>query len=176
MLSNTDLNQRLLGLDDNSETNPVLIAQKLISVYVSNLEIAHKVSSKSKETCMLLLKIADIRKSYFSQNWQQALQKVEEIDIIPFVDEVSSRKKAQEFSSLSTEIAKNIPNLLIMTMTCVSNIVNQLNQSEYQSAAKTQQVAAMKRLAKNCMIYAGMIQYRMPRETYSVLINLEVGL
>ncbi|CUS49622.1 LAQU0S24e00540g1_1 [Lachancea quebecensis] len=176
LLSNTDLNQPLLNLDDNSETSPVLIAKKLINVYVNNLEISRKVSSKNKETCMLLLKVVDIRRSFYSQNWQEALSKVEDIDVIPFVDEVSSRRKAQEFSSLSPEIAKNIPNLLIITMTCVSNIVAQLNQSEYHSASKDQQIGALKRLAKSCMIYAGMIQYKMPRETYSVLINLEVHL
>ncbi|SCU81072.1 LANO_0B01904g1_1 [Lachancea nothofagi CBS 11611] len=176
LMSNTDLSQSLLNLDDNSETNPVLIAKKVINVYVNNLEIAQKINSKNKETCILLLKVVDIRKSYYSQNWQQTLEKVEEIDLIPFVDEASSRRKAQEFSSLSPEITKSIPNLLIITMTCVSKIVESLNHSEYQSLAKTQQVEALKRLAKNCMIYAGMIQYRMPRETYSILINLEVGL
>lgn len=176
LLSNTDLNQPLLNLDDNNETSPVLIAKKLINVYVNNMEISRKVSSKNKETCLLLLKVVDIRRSFYSQNWQEALSKVEDIDVIPFIDEVSSRRKAQEFSSLSPEIAKNIPNLLIITMTCVSNIVAQLNQSEYHSASKDQQIGALRRLAKSCMIYAGMIQYKMPRETYSVLINLEVHL
>ncbi|CEP63547.1 linker nucleoporin NIC96 LALA0_S08e05006g [Lachancea lanzarotensis] len=176
LLSNTDLAQPLLNLDDNSETSPVLIAKKLINVYVNNLEIAQKISQKNKETCILLLKVVDIRRAYYSQNWQETLEMIEEIELIPFVDEVSSRRKAQEFSNLSPEITKNIPKLLIISMTCVCKIVKALNQSEYQSAAKIQQVEALKRLAKNCMIYAGMIQYRMPRETYSILINLEVQL
>ncbi|SCU78033.1 LAFA_0A04566g1_1 [Lachancea sp. 'fantastica'] len=176
LLSNTDLAQPLLNLDDNSETSPVLIAKKLISVYVNNLEIAQKIHLKNKETCILLLKIVDIRRAFYSQNWQETLEMMEEVELIPFVDEVSSRRKAQEFSNLSSEITKNIPKLLIITMTCVCKIVKALSQSEYQSAAKIQQVEALKRLAKNCMIYAGMIQYRMPRETYSILINLEVQL
>ncbi|SCU78242.1 LAME_0A03840g1_1 [Lachancea meyersii CBS 8951] len=176
LLSNTDLAQPLLNTDDNNETSPVLIAKKLINVYVNNLEIAQKIHSKNKEICILLLKVVDIRRSYYTQNWHETLEMIEEIDLIPLVDEASSRRRAQEFSNLGPEITKNIPKLLIITMTCVSKIIKALNHSEYQSSAKTQQVEALKRLGKNCMIYAGMIQYRMPRETYSILINLEVGL
>ncbi|SCU78724.1 LADA_0A07162g1_1 [Lachancea dasiensis] len=176
LLSNTDISQPLLNLDDNSETNPVLIARKLINVYVNNLEIAQKIHAKRKETCILLLKMVDIRKAFYLHNWSLTLEKLEGIDMIPFADELSSRKRAQEFSNLSSDIKKNIPNLLIIAMTCVSKIVGELNSSEYQSPAKAQQVEALKRLAKNCMIYAGMIQYSMPRETYSILINIEVAL
>lgn len=176
LLSQTDLDQSLLNFDDNDETSPILIAKKLINVYINNLEISKKVSQKNKETCIILLKLVDVRRSFLSMQWQNTLQQIENLDLVPFVDELSSRKKAQEFSNLNEHIIRNIPNLLIMTMSCISNLVNQLNLSEYQSSSKQQQIQALKRVAKNCMIYAGMIQYRMPRETYSTLINLEVGL
>lgn len=176
LLSNTDLDQPLLNIDDNNETNPVLIAKKLLNVYVNNLEISKKIQQKNNETCILLLKLVDVRRTFLAHQWQSTLQQIEELDLIPFVDEASSRKKAQEFSNLNENIIKNIPNLLIMTMTCISNIISQLNQSEYQSVVKVQQISALKKVAKNCMIYAGMIQYKMPRETYSILINFEVSL
>ncbi|SCV99999.1 LAFE_0B07206g1_1 [Lachancea fermentati] len=176
LLSNTDLDQPILNLDDNSETNPVLIAKKLINVYGSNLEISKTINPKNKETCLLLLKLVDIRKCYLAQQWQRALQKIEEIDLVPFEDELAARKKAQDFPNLNLNIIRNIPNLLIITMSCISNIISQLNQSDFQTDPKTQQINALRKVAKYCMIYAGMIQYKMPRETYSILINIEVGL
>ncbi|QGN18422.1 nucleoporin NIC96 [Kluyveromyces marxianus] len=176
LLSTTEINQPLFGLDDNNETNPVLIAKRLIEVYINNIEISKKVQQKNKETCITLLKLVDIRSSFLARQWQSTLQKIEELDLIPFADENSTRKRAQEFAHLDENILKNIPNLLIITMLCISNIVKQLNESDYQSLTKKQQIDSLKRVAKNCMIYAGMIQYKMPRETYSILINIEVSL
>lgn len=172
----TDLNQPLFSLDDNDETNPVFVAKKLIEVYINNLEISRKVQQKNKETCILLLKLVDIRNSFLANQWETCLQQVEKIDLIPFADESSTRKRAQEFQHLDENILKNIPNLLIITMSCISNIIKRLNVSAYQSLTKKQQIESLRRAAKNCMIYAGMIQYKMPRETYSILINIEVGL
>ncbi|CDO92655.1 unnamed protein product [Kluyveromyces dobzhanskii CBS 2104] len=176
LLSTTDLNQPLFSFDDNNETNPVLIAKKLIEVYINNIEISKRVQQKNKETCITLLKLVDIRTSFPSRQWQNTLQQVEDLDLIPFTDESSTRTRAQEFAHLDENILKNIPNLLIITMLCISNIIKQLNDSDYQSLTKKQQIDSLKRVAKNCMIYAGMIQYKMPRETYSILINIEVGL
>ncbi|KAF8001968.1 hypothetical protein HF325_002933 [Metschnikowia pulcherrima] len=34
----------------------------------------------------------------------------------------------------------------------------------------------LRAIAKNIVVYAGMIQYRMPRETYSLLVSLEADL
>ncbi|CCE91012.1 linker nucleoporin NIC96 TDEL_0C01230 [Torulaspora delbrueckii] len=175
LLSNTDLDQPLVTLDDNNETNPILMAKKLVSIYVENLEISQKVHTKNKETCILFLKLADARKTYHARQWQNALAQIEELDILPFSDEISARKKAQEFTTLDDQLIRNIPNLLIMTMSCISHLINDLNKSDYKSVAKTQQINALKSVSKNCMIYAGMIQYKMPRETYSTLIRLDVG-
>lgn len=176
LLSNTDLDQPLVTEDDNNETNPILIAKKLVSIYMENLEISKKVHSKNKETCILFLKLADARRTFHAGQWQNALAQIEEVDILPFSDETSARRKAQEFSALNEQLIRIIPSLLIMTMTCVFHLVDDLNKSDHQSIAKTQQIAALKNVSRNCMIYAGMIQYKMPRETYSTLIRLDVGI
>lgn len=175
LLSNTDLDQPLITLDDNNETNPILIAKKLVLIYMENLEISQKVHTKNKEMCILFLKLADARKTFHARQWQNALAQIEELDILPFSDEISARKKAQEFTTLDDQLIRNIPNLLIMTMSCIFNLINDLNKSDYRSIAKTQQINALKSVSRNCMIYAGMIQYKMPRETYSTLIRLDAG-
>lgn len=176
ILSNSDLNQPLLIDNDNSETNPILLAKKLILIYIDNLEIAKQVQTKNKETCILLLNLVKVRKTFLANQWQNTLSQLEEIDLLPFSDELSARRKAQDFTTLNENIIKCIPNLLIITMTCIAGLIKSLNESEYQSTTKQQQITSLKNVAKNCMVYAGMIQYKMPRETYSTLINLDVGL
>lgn len=176
LLSNADLTQPLLQLSDNSETNPILLARKLISTYVDNLEISKKISNKSTDTCLFLLKMVDIRELFNGKQWQQTLTEIKTLNILPFADELSAREKAQEFTTLNSNLIKCVPNLLIITMTCISKLVTGLNKSEYQSMEKAQQINSLKNIAKNCMIYAGVIQYKMPRETFSTLINLDVTL
>ncbi|AMD22342.1 HGR003Wp [Eremothecium sinecaudum] len=176
MLSNTDLDQPLLKQDDNNETNPFLIAKKLIDVYIKNLEISKKVHRKNKETCILLLKLVDIRRTYIARQYQNTLNQIEELDLLPSVDSSSPRKKAQEFRNLDECIIKNIPNLLIIAMSCVSNLIKQLGKGPFVNSATEAQIEALRRVANNYMIYRGMIQYKMPREVYNALINLEIGI
>lgn len=174
LLCNTDLDQPLVTVDENNETNPVLIAKKIIFIYIENLEISQKVQTKNKETCTILLKLADARRAYQAKQWETTLALVEELDLLPFSDEVSARRKAQDFTGLNENIVKNIPNLLVMVMSCISQLIIGLNQSDYKSTTKAQQVEALKNVSRNCMMYAGMIQYKMPRETYSALIRLDI--
>ncbi|SMN19100.1 similar to Saccharomyces cerevisiae YFR002W NIC96 Component of the nuclear pore complex, required for nuclear pore formation [Maudiozyma saulgeensis] len=176
ILSNADLTQPLLQTSDNSETNPILLARKLITTYVDNLEISKKISNKNSDTCLFLLKMVDVRQAFLGKQWQQTLTMIKELNILPFADELSAREKAQEFTTLNENLIKCVPNMLIITMTCVSRLVENLNKSEYQSMEKAQQINSLKNIAKNCMIYAGVIQYKMPRETFSTLINLDVTL
>lgn len=176
ILSNSDITQPLYIEGDNTETNPILLAQKLMVIYVDNLEISKKVSSKNTETCLFLLKLVHIRMTYLDNQWQNALTQINELNILPFTDELSARRKAQDFTTLNENLIKCIPNLLIVTMTCISKLIQSLNKSDYQSLEKAQQINSLKNIAKNCMVYAGMIQYKMPRETYSTLINLDVTL
>lgn len=175
-LSASDLDQPLVGPDDNSETDPVLLARRMASIYFDNAGISRQIHVKNKEICMLLLNISSIRELYFNKQWQETLSQMELLDLLPFSDELSARKKAQDFSNLDDNIVKNIPNLLIITLSCISNMIHILNESKYQSSTKGQQIDSLKNVARQCMIYAGMIQYRMPRETYSTLINIDVSL
>ena len=57
-LSASDLDQPLVGPDDNSETNPVLLARRMASIYFDNAGISRQIHVKNKEICMLLLNIA----------------------------------------------------------------------------------------------------------------------
>ena len=76
-------------------------------------------------------------------------------------------------NDLDDNLIKIIPSLLIMVMTSISHInYNILTKNINLMVMKTR-IDSLEKIAKNCMIYAGMVQYKMPRETYSLLINLE---
>lgn len=166
-LSNTELEQSLV--DGNSETNPILIAENFLSLY-------QDISVKNKEICKKLLKIAEIRQVYLEKDWDLCLKLVEELDILPVnpnSDLGSTRLKAEELTYLNESLLRNVPNLLIITMTCVAHKNEQINNSAFNGAIKEEKLKELRLIAKNCVVFAGMVQYKMPRETFSLLIGLE---
>lgn len=243
LLSDSDLTCNILvNINDNSETNPILLAEKLIDIHLHRQDSNKSVISfKNKETCLLLLKIVEIRKLFDNNNafniisidrnevshinvvhWEEILNKIIELNILPLVvnqnsrynndnmnnhedigndfsgsEEISIRKKAEEFNLVDPNIVKCIPNLLVITMISVNKIIQGLKSSLSQNQIrndvtisgsnpnnpsnaddnnKMDQINLMKKLARNCMIYAGMVQYKMPRETYSTLIRIDIAL
>ncbi|CCK69997.1 linker nucleoporin NIC96 KNAG_0D02480 [Huiozyma naganishii CBS 8797] len=176
VLSNSDLSENLFWNDDTSESNPILLAERLIDIYLGNVEISQLISNKNQETCLLLLQLVKIRKLFISQQWQITLQELASLELLPLKDDASIRKRAEDFNSLNPNVIKCVPNLLVMSMTSISKEIRLLRSSVYQTTVKDQQISALKTVAKNLMVYAGMIQYKMPRETYSTLIALDVAL
>lgn len=170
-LSNTELDQSLID-DGNSETNPVLIADNFLSIH-------HNVSVERQVVCKKLLKIAEIRQLFLEREWDATLRKVEELDVIPVKihsNLSSTRLKAEELGYLDESVLKNVPNLLIIAMTCVAQRKEQINTSAFNGAVKEEKTRELKLIAKNCVVFAGMVQYKMPRETFSLLIGLEATL
>ncbi|ODV73578.1 linker nucleoporin NIC96 [Cyberlindnera jadinii NRRL Y-1542] len=170
-LSNTELDQPLVE-DGNTETNPVLIAQNFLAVY-------QNVSVEKQVICKKLLKIAEIRQLYLEKDWDETLRRIEELDILPVSANsnlADTRLKAEELSYLDESLLKNIPNLLLIAMSCVSQRKEQINASAFNGLIKEEKTRELKFIAKNCVVFAGMVQYKMPRETFSLLINLEATL
>lgn len=166
-LSNTELDQLLI--EGNSETNPILIAENFLSLY-------QDISVKNKEVCKQLLEIAEIRHIFLEKDWDLCLKKVEELDILPVnpnTDLGSTRLKAEELTYLNESLLRNVPNLLIITMTCVAHKNEQIQKSAFNGSIKEEKLKELRLIAKNCVVFAGMVQYKMPRETFSLLIGLE---
>ncbi|SSD61934.1 related to Nucleoporin NIC96 [Saccharomycodes ludwigii] len=173
--------QQELLWEETDDTNMITIASQLSEIYLnnSNLQITSKISSKNKETLLTLLKLVDIWRLFCNDEWQICLDLLNQVDLIPvFADEVTARRGATSLMINNEYIMKNIPNLLILTMSCVSHLVKILTggNKPQNDESKGQQLKALKRIAKNCMTYSGITQYKMSKETYNILLNLEADL
>lgn len=182
-LSVIDLGQPMSSLPDgvplmlSATEDPAQLARNMMKVYSANPAILSNVSRRNRETCTALLQIVSARDAFASKQWDTCLKETEATGILslsPQADVGTVRRRAQQFTGLHESIARNVPTLLIMVMQCCVNIGENLNDSEYSNAGRANKLAELKARARNCMIYAGMIQYRMPREVYSQLINLEI--
>lgn len=157
--------------------DPAQLARNMMQVYSSNPDILSKVLPQNRETCIILLAIVEARDEFVKKQWDACLEKTQKTGILslgPNEDLTSVRRKAQQFVVLDESIARNVPTLLIMVMQCCVNISNHLNESSFSNSSRMEKLANLRCISRNCMIYAGMIQYRMPREVYGRLTSLEL--
>lgn len=186
LISTSELDRSLISAgnydDDKSEStvenNIVLLSKHIISTFNNNSVILSKVNRSYKNTSDILLAIISIRELFLSKNFNQVLLEIESLNLIPVkpsANLIEIRKMAEYVqNSLDNSILKVIPSLLIITMTSISQINYQVLTKTFRSLAnETHEISRLKTIAKNCMIFAGIIQYKMPRETYSLLIQLE---
>lgn len=166
---------------DTIDNNIILLAHHLQGVYKANGDILAKLSSQNRDTNTGLLKIIDIRNSFVDKKWHQVLAGIKDLGIIPIAtndDLQSIRKEAALVQSdgMDDQLKRVIPLLLIMTMTLVSQLNYNVLTKGYPGGDDGEEMRRLRQTAKHCMLYAGMVQYKMPRETYSMLVNLESSL
>lgn len=165
-----------LPLMISATEDPAQLARNMMKVYSDNPAILSKVSRRSRETCTILLQIVNAREAFSRKDWDACLKEIDNTGILSLSSQAdigTVRRKAQQFSGLQESIARNVPLILVMVMQCCVNIAHSFKESEYSNAGRIAKMEELRNCARNCMIYAGMIQYRMPREVYSQLTNLE---
>lgn len=166
--------------EETIDNNIILLSKHIMNTFNNNSYILEQVSSKQREINGYLLPIIDIREKFIQKDWQGTLALVKDLGLIPLVstdDFVDIRHSAESLANYDVCLVRVIPSLLIIVMTCIAQINYSIMTKRYGAADRErEEVRQLKQIAKNCMVYAGMIQYKMPRETYSLLINLEAQL
>ncbi|CAK7902425.1 nucleoporin Nic96p [[Candida] anglica] len=163
------------------DNNIILLSQHIIATFNKNTFILDNIEPSKKDTVDLLLQIVAIRETFLNKEWDNTLAGIVKLGIIPIdqaQDLLSIRKSAElVHTSLDDNIIKVIPSLLIIIMTSLSQLnYTVLTQRYASSGSQKEEVERIHKMAKNSMIYAGMVQYKMPRETYSLLVSLESSL
>lgn len=166
--------------EETPENNIVLLSKHLFSVLKNNSRILESILTKQKNIMLHLLPAVDIRKLFCDKDWQGTLDLIKSHGLVPIIytDDFAEVKKAADWlQSLDQTLVAVVPSLLVISMTCVTQLYHGLLGRKYGMAAQEKEsLMKLKRAAKNCMVFAGMIQYRMPRETYSLLVSLEAQL
>lgn len=128
--------------------------------------------------------------SYYNRNhFIDALDTIEKLQVIPLkISEVDS--KVQEFITLTEDIKKNIPTILLATMTILqsqykevrSNVQSPVSQrfglneslNHSSSVQREESIKEIREKARALITFAGMVPYRMPADINSRLVQMEV--
>lgn len=126
-----------------------------------NLVAIDAPSSPQAAVLAQLLDVAACFDVYAKGEWLVCLDRVTATGLVALGPTAEARELSEQFALLDESVRKCVPKLLVMAMTCIVRLTAQRPDVQYKSRAGS------------CMLYAGLIQYRMPREVFQRLIELE---
>ncbi|KAJ1926950.1 nuclear pore complex subunit [Tieghemiomyces parasiticus] len=151
------------------------MTEGILDHYLSQAHIQAAIQPRHKETCVLLLSLLDFMAAYEAGRLDQALHIMERLHLIPLeADVVTITRQAEQLRDLDEAIARNFPDLLLATMDVLCQLYTQTKQSQFLDASKQSQLALLRKKGRSLMVLAGMIQFRMPPDTYARLNRLDV--
>jgi nuclear pore complex protein Nup93 len=134
-------------------------------------------------TFYLLLDLMTFFDYYHSESYADALDTIQKLKIVP-LQSTEVDLKVHEFGQHSEEVRRNVPDILLATMSILyaqfkeaksltSHSINKFGITA-EVGNKEQRCADMRQKARALITFAGMIPYRMPGDTNARLVQLEV--
>lgn len=161
-----------------SEPNPVEIGRKLLEAYKLN-PAQVRISAAAVEVLEKLLAVAAIKELFIAKKYAPTLAKIRELGLVPVGpghDLPAIRARCQEINQqqIDYNLMKTIGALLLMLMHCINSLIGSYGQSLFFNEILQSNVEELKQTARQIMMFAGMIRYRMSREVYVQLTELEM--
>ncbi|KAF2280307.1 NIC-domain-containing protein [Westerdykella ornata] len=159
----------MLGTDD-----PIELARRIIELYDNNSLWWRSVSRGNRETLGTLFRLCEVRACIERGEYMKALDEISTLSLLPLTARGSLpliRKSATHFSTLPPEIARNIGNILLWCIMCCSRHREVLLQGSAFVVDATRQRLAdeLAQMARDLMVFAGLIRYKLPGRVFEVL-------
>ncbi|RKP34751.1 hypothetical protein BJ085DRAFT_16606 [Dimargaris cristalligena] len=151
------------------------LGENILDHYLRYPHIQAQISTHHRETCIQILSLLDFMVAHEQGRFDAALLIIEKLDLIPLDADVAViTRRAEQLRDLDEAVSRNFPDILLATMDTLSHLYNQTKQSQFLDATKQSQLALYRKKGRSVMVLAGMIQFRMPPDTYSKLNRLDV--
>ncbi|KKZ66720.1 hypothetical protein EMCG_07609 [[Emmonsia] crescens] len=166
----------LTAVDD-----PVVLAKNMIGLYNTNALYYQKIHQINRDACGLLLRTMEAKANVEAGKWAQALDDINNLQILPLRAQGSVpyiRSAAQAFPSLPPVISRNAGQLIMWSMMCIGRERERLQQGIYENDMRQSLADELLVMAKDLMVFAGMIKYKLPPRVYELLAKAggEIGL
>lgn len=161
----------------------ISMGENIYKLYTSSTIISPKISIKNIENLNKLLKIWEVIREFLSNdNFRsdlKILSKIREIGLIPNKSSMTTmRTFVNNIENIDGCLNKQISNLLIICMIIVKRIIsmNEFRNNEGDNNNEGFEINELNEQVKACVVFAGLMKRRMPREIYELLISLEMDI
>ncbi|KAK2760360.1 hypothetical protein FQN54_002430 [Arachnomyces sp. PD_36] len=160
------------SLSLTSVEDPVSLARNMIGLYNSNALYYQRIRQINRDACGLLMRTMEAKSKVEAGKWFAALDDINNLGILPIraggsVSHI--RNAAQAFTSLPPVIARNVGNLIMWSITCIGQERERLQYGAYESDTRQNLAEELLVMAKDLMVFAGMIKYKLPPRVYETL-------
>ncbi|EZF28009.1 hypothetical protein H112_00106 [Trichophyton rubrum D6] len=169
------------SLSLTSVDDPIVLAKNMISLYNTNALYYQKIHPTNREACGLLLRMMEAKSKVEAGQWAPALDDINNLQILPLTAQGSVtyvRSTVQAFSSLPPVIARNAGNLVIWSIICINRERERMYAGVYENDMRQTLLDELVLMAKDLMVFSGMIKYKLPPRVYETLAKAggDVGL
>ncbi|KAJ1847422.1 nuclear pore complex subunit [Coemansia sp. RSA 2703] len=157
------------------------VARAVLTHYKQREHISRVLDSRAVDTCSTLLALMDFLSLHRRGAFEDALQVIEGTQLLPLSDvsestatSVAAGQYAERVRSLDDSITRNFSLILLTAMDTLSRLYAGLKESPFLDAVKQATMLILRKKARCLMVFAGMIQFRMPSDTYAKLNRMDV--
>ncbi|KAI3403728.2 NIC96 [Candida oxycetoniae] len=140
---------------ETPENNIILLSEHIWNNFSKSSKILSSITPSVRHTCELLISIISIRDLFIKRNWQEVISRIDKLGLVP-ANAIDDLTKVRSYSELieNNDLDKNliqvVPSLLILVMTCVSNINYDILTKKYQPISKGKgELDYWKKIARN---------------------------
>ncbi|KAL5044426.1 hypothetical protein BDW71DRAFT_185946 [Aspergillus fruticulosus] len=152
--------------------DPVVLAKNMIGLYNQNALYYQRIRQSSRDACGVLLRMMEAKTDAEAGKWTAALDTINGLGILPLRANGSVpyiRSAAQAFSSLPSLISGNVGHVIIWSITCIGHERERLNAGPYENEMRQGLAQELLIMAKDLMIFSGMVKYKLPPRVYETL-------
>ncbi|KAL5333587.1 Nup93/Nic96-domain-containing protein [Aspergillus crustosus] len=152
--------------------DPVVLAKNMIGLYNLNAMYYQRIRQTSRDACGVLLRMMEAKTEVEAGKWTAALDTINGLGILPLRARGSVpyvRSAAQSFSSLPALISTNVGHVIIWSITCIGRERERLSSGPYENEMRQGLAEELLVMAKDLMIFSGMVKYKLPPRVYETL-------
>ncbi|KAJ5365006.1 hypothetical protein N7517_007892 [Penicillium concentricum] len=157
----------LTAVDD-----PGVLAKNMISLYDSDRMYYGQIRQINRDACGLLLRMMEAKTQVEAGRWAPALDAINALNILPLQAQGSVsyiRSTAQAFSSLPPIISRNVGPVIMWSITCIGYERQKRTFGMYDSEVRQGLADTLLVMAKDLMVFSGMVKYKLPPRVYETL-------
>ncbi|XHF99045.1 hypothetical protein AWENTII_002565 [Aspergillus wentii] len=160
--------------------HPADLAKNMIGLYNTNALYYQRIRQVNRDACGLLLRMMEAKTEVEAGKWTPALDAINELNILPLRARGSvpyTRSAAQAFSSFPPIISRNVGHVIMWSITCIGHERERLSSGAYENEIRQGLADELLVMAKDLMIFSGMVKYKLPPRVYDTLARAggEIG-
>ncbi|KAK4493991.1 hypothetical protein PRZ48_015177 [Zasmidium cellare] len=167
-----DPNQVQNSLSLTTFDDPVQLADDIRSLYNSQGMYLQNSTQKNRDTCNVLLLLARARQKLEDAQWAEAIDDITNAQVIPMDANgqvTAIRSKAQAFEVMPQSVARTVGHVMVWAVIGLSNLAEHLRSLGYETGNMDDTIRRCVQSAKDVMVFAGLIRYKLPGRVWETL-------